>query len=148
GWWPTHSSAQTSTQTPTQTQTPTDNKTTAIVGAWTLNTDLSDKPQQPRDSDQGQGNGGHRQGGSGHRGGGFGGGGGFCRGGVGAGGMGGGGGEPLEGSGGAPALERQEGKNHDPAGSPHDHRREFNDHHHGGRWPRGASDRQWKEDRG
>ena len=59
------------------TQAQTDPKGTAIVGAWKLNTELSDKPQQPGDNTQG--NGGRRQGGGyGRRGGG-----GFGRGGFG-----------------------------------------------------------------
>src|SRR5262245_5763136 len=61
------------------TEARTDPKATAIVGAWKLNTELSDKPQQPGDNTQGQGNGGRRQGGGyGRRGGG-----GFGRGGFG-----------------------------------------------------------------
>jgi hypothetical protein len=69
GCWPTRS----------WTQTPTDNKAPAIVGAWTLNADLSDKRQEPQD---GQNGGGRRQGqgGSARRGGG-----GFGRGGFGGG---------------------------------------------------------------
>jgi hypothetical protein len=72
GYWPAHG----------WMQTQTDNKVRAIVGAWTLNTDLSDKRQEPQD---GQNGGGRRQGqgGSGRRGG-FGGGG-FGRGGFGGG---------------------------------------------------------------
>src|SRR4029450_5537790 len=72
GYWPRHG----------WTQTQTDTNVPAIVGAWTLNTDLSDKRQEPQD---GQNGGGRRQGqgGSGRRGG-FGGGG-FGRGGFGGG---------------------------------------------------------------
>jgi hypothetical protein len=72
GCWPTRG----------WTQTQTDNKSPAIVGAWTLNTDLSDKRQEPQD---GQNGGGRRQGqgGSARRGGG-----GFGRGGFGGGGNG------------------------------------------------------------
>src|SRR6476619_85318 len=72
GCWPTYGWAQ----------TPADNKVPAIVGEWTLNSDLSDKRQEPQD---GQNGGGRRQGqgGSGRRGG-FGGGG-FGRGGFGGG---------------------------------------------------------------
>src|SRR5262245_33203273 len=63
-------------------ETQAENKAPAIVGAWTLNTDLSDKRQEAQD---GQDGGGRRQGqgGSGRRGG-FGGGG-FGRGGFGGG---------------------------------------------------------------
>jgi hypothetical protein len=69
GCWPTRG----------WTQTQTDYKSPALVGAWTLNTDLSDKRQEPQD---GQNGGGRRQGqgGSARRGGG-----GFGRGGFGGG---------------------------------------------------------------